>query len=73
MFTAIIIIALIFVIWKVIVFGIKAAWGIAKILAPVILLPVIVIALVYFGLKYIALPVVIIAGIISIVGGKLDS
>ena len=46
---------------KLLVFGIRAAWGISKIL------PIILIALVAGGLLYIAFPILIVLGLISLV------
>lgn len=59
----------IFLIWffgKVLLFGIKAAWSIFKILAIVIFLPFILIGMVLAGLLYIAFPALIILGIFSL-------
>ena len=68
MLTIIFIAALIFVAWKMLVFGVKAAWGIAKILATVVLLPIFIAGLACIGLMYIAIPILIIAGIIALIG-----
>ena len=61
--------ALIWVAWKMLVFGIKATWGIAKILATVVLLPLFITGLVCVGLVYFEVPILIITGIIALVGG----
>ena len=55
------------------VFGVKAAWGLAKILATVLLFPLFVIGLVCIGLVYIAIPVLIIAGIVATIGGLVEA
>jgi len=55
---------------KLFAFGVKAAWGISKILCTVILLPVILIGMVIGGLLYIAFPILIIIGIVALVGKK---
>lgn len=68
MLTIIFVIALIWVACKMLVFGVKAAWGVAKILATVILLPLFIIGLACIGLMYIAIPILIIAGIIAMIG-----
>lgn len=52
---------------KMLVFGIKAAWGIAKIFWSIIFLPVVLIGLVLGGLIYISFPILIIIGIVSLV------
>ena len=51
-------------IWKLFMFGIKASWGIMKLLCTVVLFPVILIGMVVGGLLYIAFPLLIIAGVI---------
>lgn len=66
-------VALVWVSWKMLVFGIKAAWGIAKIVCTVFLLPVFLIGLVCVGLVYIAVPVLIIVGIFALVGGLVKA
>lgn len=50
---------------KLFIFGIKAAWGISKILFTVIFLPVVLIGMVIGGLVYIAFPILLIAGIVT--------
>lgn len=62
-----------FMIWifvKILIFGIKAAWGISKLLITVVLLPLILIVLVACGLLYIAFPILIVVGIISFISSK---
>lgn len=62
-----------FMIWifvKILIFGIKAAWGISKFLITVVLLPLILIVLVACGLLYIAFPILIVVGIISFISSK---
>lgn len=73
MLTVIFIVALLWVAWKMLVLGIKAAWGIAKIICAVLLLPVFLFGLMCVGLMYIAIPILIIAGIIIFVGGLVDA
>ena len=51
---------------RLLIFGIRAAWGIAKVLCTIVLLPVILIALVFGGLIYIAFPILIVVGLVSI-------
>ena len=68
MLTIIFAIALVWVAWKMLVLGIRAAWGIAKILCTVILFPLLLIGLVYIGLVYIAIPLLVIAGLVALVG-----
>ncbi len=62
---------LMFVIFgKILVFAIKAAWGITKILFVIVLLPVVLIVLALMGLFYIAMPVLSIIGLIALFGLK---
>ena len=51
---------------KLLWFGIKAAWGITKIVFAIVLLPVILIGLLLSGLIYIAFPILIVVGIVSL-------
>ena len=59
-------ICMLWVFGKMLIFGIKAAWGITMILFTIIFLPAILVGLVLGGLIYIAFPVLIIIGIISL-------
>ena len=54
---------------KCFVFGLKASWGILKLLCCVIFFPVILIGMVVGGLIYLALPILIIGGIIALIAG----
>ena len=60
------IIVMILIFGKLFVFGLKATWSIAKLLAVVILLPVCLISMVICGLLYLAFPVLIVIGVISL-------
>ncbi|MCM1232935.1 MAG: hypothetical protein NC489_22650 [Ruminococcus flavefaciens] len=73
MLTVIFMIALIWVVWKMLILGIKAAWGIAKILCTVLLLPAFLFGLMCVGLMYIAMPILLIVGIIIFVGGLVEA
>ena len=55
---------------KILVFAVKAAWGISKIVLTVVFLPIILIALVAGGLLYIAFPILIVLGLISLVARR---
>ncbi len=68
MLTIIFSIALIYVGIKMLVWGIKATWGIAKIIAFVFLLPVILAGLAVSGLFMLALGLVILMAVVSTVG-----
>lgn len=73
MLTIIFVVALVWVAWKMLVWGIKAAWGIAKILCTVLLLPLFLFGLVCVGLIYLAIPILIIAGVCALIGGLTDA
>ncbi len=57
-------------IWKLFIFGVKASWGILKLLCSVVFFPVILIGMVVGGLMYIAFPLLIIGGIIVLVTSR---
>ena len=60
-------ICMIWFVGKFFIFGLKASWGIMKLLCTVIFFPVILIGMVIGGLMYIAFPLLIIGGIIALV------
>lgn len=60
-------ICMIWVFGKLFIFGVKAAWGISKLLLTVVLLPVILIILAVGGLISLAFPILIVIGIVSLV------
>ena len=66
MLTLLFIICFFAVFGKLLMFGIKAAWGISKFLLTIVLLPVILIGLVVGGLVYLAFPILIIVGIVTL-------
>lgn len=68
MLTIVLTIALVWVAVKMLIWGLRAAWGIAKILCIAILLPLLIYWLAYIGLFYIAIPILVITGIISLIG-----
>ena len=72
MLTIIFVVALIWVAWKMLVLGIKAAWGIAKILCTVLLLPAFLFGLMCVGLLYVAVPILVIVGIVALIGGAIE-
>ncbi|MGN1140834.1 MAG: hypothetical protein ACI4TF_06510 [Oliverpabstia sp.] len=51
---------------KILVFAVKAAWGVTKIVCTVVLFPLILIGMVVGGLIKIALPVLLIVGVIAL-------
>lgn len=58
---------MIWVFGKLFIFGVKAAWGISKLLLTVVFLPLILIGMVIGGLMSIAFPILIIVGIVALV------
>ena len=50
---------------KMFLFGMKATWGITKILVTVVFLPLILIGLVIGGLVSLALPILLVVGVVS--------
>ena len=50
---------------KLFIFGVKATWGITKILVTVVFLPLTLIGLVVGGLISLALPVLLVVGVVS--------
>lgn len=56
---------------KMVLFSLKAAWGLAKILTFVILLPVILLAMLIIGLLHAVIPILLIALLLSFLVPKL--
>lgn len=73
MLTIIFVVALVWVAWKMLVWGIKAAWGIAKILCTVLLLSLFLFGLVCVRLIYLAIPILIIAEVCALIGELADA
>jgi len=61
---------MIWIFGKLLFFGIKAAWGISKLLVTVVLLPLVLIGMVIGGLIYIAFPILIAVGIVALISLK---
>ena len=70
MLTLLFTICMIWFIGKFFIFGLKASWGILKLLCTVAFLPVILIGMVVGGLVYIAFPLLLIGGIIGLIVSK---
>ena len=66
MLTVLFTICMIWFVGKFFIFGLKASWGIMKLLCMIIFFPVILIGMVVGGLMYIAFPLLIIGGIIGL-------
>lgn len=71
MLTAFFYVALIYVAIRMLVWGIKAAWGIAKIVAFVVLLPFMIVGLALSGLFMLSLGLLIIFVLISTIGSLI--
>ncbi len=61
-------ILLIGVLWKLIVWSMRAAWGITKIVFSIVVMPVILIVMALAGLVYLAIPILAIVGIVALIG-----
>lgn len=57
---------MLYVFGKLFIFGIKAAWGLVKILSICLFLPIILIALAVLGVYYLLIPALIIAAVVMI-------
>ena len=60
-------ICMIWVFGKLFIFGVKAAWGISKLLLTVVFLPLILVGMVIGGLMSIAFTILIVVGIVALV------
>lgn len=52
---------------KLIVFAVKAAWGISKIVCTIVFLPLFLVGMVFAGLIGIALPILLVVGVVSLI------
>ncbi len=66
MFTVLFTILTFIVFGKLLIFAIKASWGLARILVTVLFLPFVMIGLVVAGFVYLAVPLLVVAGVISL-------
>ena len=66
MFTVLFTILTFIVFGKLLIFAIKASWGLASILVTVLFLPFVLIGLVVAGFVYLAVPLLVVAGVISL-------
>lgn len=67
MLTLLFTICMIWIVIKLVIFGVKAAWGVSKFFLTVVFFPVILIGMVVVGLIHLAFPLLIIGGIIAMV------
>ena len=70
MLTLLFTICMIWFIGKFFIFGLKASWGILKLLCTVVFFQMILIGMVVGGLVYIAFPLLLIGGIIGLIVSK---
>lgn len=56
---------------KLLVFAVKATWGITRIIVTIVLFPLILVAMVFAGLFTLVLPILIIVGLISMFALKI--
>lgn len=66
MFTLLFLICMLGIFGKLLVFGLRAAWGVSKLLLTVVFFPVILSGMVFAGLIYLAFPILIIVGIVTL-------
>ena len=66
-------IVMILIFGNMMMFAIKMAWGITKVLGTLVFLPVFLIVLVFVGLLKLAFPILVIVGVISLFSMKWDS
>ena len=66
MFTVLFTILTFIVFGKLLIFAIKASCGLARILVTVLFLPFVLIGLVVAGFVYLAVPLLVVAGVISL-------
>ena len=59
-------ICIIWFVGKFFIFGLKASWGILKLLCTIVLLPLILVGMVIGGLIHIAFPLLLIGGVIAL-------
>ena len=67
MFTLLFVLFTFLIFGKLFLFAVKASWGLLKILFTILLVPFVLITLVFAGLFYVALPVLVVAGVVSLI------
>lgn len=65
MLTLLFMVLMIVVFGKLLVFALKASWGIVKVLLTIVFLPLVLVCLVLAGLVYVAVPVLLVVGLFS--------
>lgn len=67
MLTLLFMVLMIVVFGKLLVFALKASWGIVKVLLTIVFLSLVLVCLVLAGLVYVAVPVLLVVGLFSMV------
>lgn len=67
MLTIVFEVALVWVALKVLVWGFRATWGIAKILCILLIFPLLIIGIVYTGIVFLTIPAIIVIGLVFLV------
>lgn len=67
MITLFFVFALITVIFRLIWFAVKCAWGVTKVVGFIVLLPAIIIILALSGCMFLALPILVTVGVVSLI------
>lgn len=67
MLTLLFMVLMIVVFGKLLIFALKASWGIAKVLLTIVFLPLVLVCLVLAGLVYVAVPILLVVGLCSMV------
>lgn len=67
MLTLLFMVLMVVVFGKLLVFALKASWGIVKVLLTIVFLPLVLVCLVLAGLVYVAVPVLLVIGLFSMV------
>lgn len=70
MLTLIFVVMMVTVFGKMTMFGLRAAWGITRMLASLVFLPLMLIGMVAWGLIHLAIPVLVILAVISVFGHR---
>lgn len=68
MLTILFMICMLGVFGKLLIFGVRAAWGVSKLLLTVVFFPVVLVCMVFVGLIHLAFPILIIVGIAALLG-----
>lgn len=67
---AILTIAVIWIVFKLCMLGLRMTWGIFRFILSIFIFPAIIFGLVALGLVYLALPVLVIAALFALFGGR---